>query len=88
MFEYSVITPVADKERTFLIVPLADEEHFVNAVAGDKAYESVRLDLMLEILNGYQAHAHGHLGNFETEHYHYSRMELHKGVLAKVTPRK
>lgn len=87
MFEYSVITPVTDKEQTFFIVPLADEEHFVNT-AGAQAYESVRLDLMLEILNGYHAHAHGHLGNFETERYRYSRMELNKGMLAKVTVRK
>lgn len=88
MFEYSVITPVADKEKTFFIVPLADEDHFVNTAPGLPTYESVRLDLMLEILNGYQAHAHGHLGSFETEHYRYSRMELSKGMVAKVTVRK
>lgn len=88
MFEYSVITPSADKDNTFFIVPLEEEEHFIAADNNAGTYQSVRLDLMLEILNGYQAHRNQHAGSFETEHYHYSRTELEKGVLAKVTSRK
>jgi hypothetical protein len=86
MFEYSVITPTNTNENTFFIVPLEEEERFTTAYAG--AYTSARLDLMLEILNGYQTHAGRHMGTFETEHYRYSREQLEKGMLARVTARK
>ena len=88
MFEYSVITPTDDQEQTFFIIPLADEQHFVPAGSDQGAYEYARLDLMLEILNGYQMHVNKHSDSFETEHYHYSREQLGKGMLARVTARK
>lgn len=86
MFEYSVITPADDTENTFFIVPLADEERFVSSDCDTGKYAYARLDLMLEILNGYQAQAHRHSGSFETEHYRYSKEQLDKGMLARVTP--
>ncbi len=85
MFDYSVITPADDQERHFFIVPLADEDRFVS---DSGPYTVARLDLMLEILNGYQAHVQQHSDSFETEHFHYSRVQLEEGMLAKVTARK
>ena len=85
MFEYSVITPVADKERTFFIVPLSKEDQFVDTDCDSGVYEYARLDLMLEIMNGYQANLHHASGVFETEHYLYSREQLSEGMVARVT---
>jgi hypothetical protein len=87
MFAYSVITPVEDQEHTFFIVPLAEEERFVATGTEPGLYTSARLDLMLEILNGYQEYLHQHADSFETEHYHYSKTQLDKGMLARVTAR-
>ena len=87
MFDYSVVTPVADREQVFYIVPLAEEDRFVDVDGNATGFEFARLDLMLEILNGYQLMPHGSPA-YETEHYHYSREVTDKGMLAKVTARK
>lgn len=84
MFEYSVITPVAAREQEFYIIPLSEEERYLSPDGGIDTYEYARLDLMLEILNGYQAM--GHAEHFETEHYRYTR-QAPVGMLAKAVLR-
>ncbi|WP_162903141.1 hypothetical protein [Taibaiella koreensis] len=85
MFDYSVITPTAAPEKEFYIIPLSDEDRYADPGGAAGTYEYARLDLMLEILNGYQAMGHGR-DSFDTEHYHYSR-QAPKGMLARAIPR-
>lgn len=83
MFEYSVITPVAAREQEFYIIPLSEEERYLSPDGDTGTYEYARLDLMLEILNGYQGM--GHTDLYETEHYRYTR-QAPRGMLAKAVP--
>jgi len=85
MFDYSVITPVAAREREFYIVPLSEEDRYVGVEGAAATYEPARLDLLLEILNGYLAMGQK-ADHYETEHYRYSRLAP-KGMLAIAVPR-
>ncbi len=83
MFTYSVITPTTENEQHFFIIPLEKEMQFVDPDCDSGDFEYARLDLMLEILNGYQKMPHG-AHSFETEHFTYSRNGLGKDIIAEV----
>lgn len=85
MYEESVITPVKQKETVFYIVPRVLEDQFVDLDCDTAEYEYARLDIMLEIINGYKAMP-PHVTEYKTEHYQFVKEGNGKGILAKAIP--
>ena len=87
MYEESVITPSNAVNEVFYIVPSAAEDQFVDVDCDTGRYEYARLDIMLEIINGYKAMPAGGAA-FQTEGFKYERSDMPAGALARVTPLK
>lgn len=85
MYEESVITPVAAVNEVYYIVPRSLEDTFVDLDCDVPKYEYARLDLMLEIVNGYKQ-MQQHTSDLKTDNFHIERGSPLPGVLAKVTP--
>jgi hypothetical protein len=85
MYEESVITPVKQKDSIFYIVPRALEDQFVDLDCDTAEFEYARLDIMLEIINGYKTMP-SHATEHRTDHYQFVREGNRKGILAKAIP--
>ena len=85
MYEESVITPAQQKDRVFYIVPRELEDRFVDLDCDTAPYEYARLDIMLEIINGYREMP-PHAAEYKTEHYQFIKERNDKGILARVIP--
>lgn len=84
MYEESVITPSDAKDSFYYVIPTAIESRFIDFEGNTARYEYARLDIMLEIINGYRSKKEQGV-YFETEHYRFSREGMKEGILAKVT---
>lgn len=85
MYEESVITPVKQKDSVFYIVPRALEDQFVDLDCDTAEFEYARLDIMLEIINGYKTMP-PHITEYKTDHYQFVKEGNSKGILAKAIP--
>lgn len=85
MYEESVITPVQQKDSVFYIVPQPLEDQFVDLDCDTGQYEYARLDIMLEIINGYREMP-PHASEYKTKHYQFIKGGNDKGILARVIP--
>ncbi len=85
MYEESVVTPIKQLDEVYYVVPKELEDQFVDLDCDTPVHEYARLDIMLEIINGYKMIPHGR-SDFETEHYRFEKSGLGKGILAKVIP--
>lgn len=86
--QYSVITRTGS-EGTYFIVPLEQEDTFVDIDCDRPEYSFAQLDDMLQVMNEYASGpAHDH--RFETEHYRFSRdqADIRPGMLAQAVLKK